>query len=205
MPSVRTSRKYTTLADTDLSKFLGGTISGFTDNPDLTDPPVPPAELTTLKTAFDAAIIKANKGGVLATALKDAKRAEVIAALDKNASYVDINCDEDISILLSSGYQPVSTNRAQVVLDPPQIVAVDYGQAGELKLRVTGDPNRRAIQGRIKKATDGDFGPTITFRSSRDIVFKALTAGTTYVMQLCGIGGSTGTSDWSEPVSKIAL
>lgn len=98
-----------------------------------------------------------------------------------------------------------NTQELQAVLNPPQIIAVDYGQAGELKLRVSGDGNRKAIQGRIKKATDGDFGPTITFRNSKAIVFKALTAGTTYVMQLCGIGGSTGTSDWSESVSKMAL
>ena len=38
-----------------------------------------------------------------------------IRPLNKDASYVDINCDEDLTILLSSGYQQVSTNRAQVV------------------------------------------------------------------------------------------
>jgi hypothetical protein len=38
-----------------------------------------------------------------------------------------------------------------------------------------------------------------------EVLFNGLTAGTTYVMQLCGIGGSTGKSDWSDPVSKIAL
>jgi hypothetical protein len=32
-----------------------------------------------------------------------------------------------------------------------------------------------------------------------------LAAGTTYVMQLCGLGGSSGQSDWSEPVTKVAV
>jgi hypothetical protein len=59
--------------------------------------------------------------------------------------------------------------------------------------------------GRIKKATDGDFGPTLSFQNSRKILFDGLTAGVTYVMQLCAIGGSTGKSDWSELVSKMAM
>src|SRR5207237_5017935 len=191
--------------DTGLSKFTGGTMVGLKANPALPSPPVDVAALGTLKTTFDEAIIKANKGGTLATAMKDAARAALVAALDKNASYVDINCEEDMTILLSAGYEAVSTNRAQAVLDPPVIVAVDYGQTGVLKLRIKGDAHRKGIQGRIKDVKGTEFGPTITFRNSKSILFNGLVAGTTYVMELCGIGGSTGQSDWSEPVSKIAL
>jgi hypothetical protein len=93
----------------------------------------------------------------------------------------------------------------QTVLNPPQIVAVDYGQSGQFKLRVAGDPNRRALQGRIKKVGDTEFGPVVTFRNSKAILFDGVIAGVAYVMQLVGIGGSTGKSDWSDPVSKIAL
>ena len=205
MPAIRTSRVYSKLPDAQLSEFTAGTIAGFTTNPALPTPPVLPAALTPLKTAFDNAIVAAAVGGPLDTATKNAARVALQAALDKNASYVDINCDDDLTILLSSGYQQVSTNRVQTVLDPPQVGAVDYGQTGELKMRVTGDPNRRAIQGRIKDAKGTEFGPIVTFKSSKAILFNGLTAGTTYVMQLCGIGGSTGKSDWSDPVSKIAL
>ena len=37
------------------------------------------------------------------------------------------------------------------------------------------------------------------------ILFDGLKAGTTYVMQLMGLGGSTGQSDWSDPVEKMAV
>jgi hypothetical protein len=205
MPQVRTSRLFSRLPDLDVSKFAGEVIAGLTGNADLSDPPVKPADLTTLKKTFDDAIIAAAAGGVLLTAQKDAALAALVTALNKDASYVDINCDEDLAILLSSGFQPVSTNRAQVVLDAPEVIAANYGQAGEIKLRVTGDPNRKAIQGRIKSITGGDFGPVITFKNSKNILFKGLTAGTTYVMQLCGLGGSTGQSDWSAPVNKTAV
>ncbi|MEY2491676.1 MAG: hypothetical protein QOH24_627 [Verrucomicrobiota bacterium] len=205
MPALRTSRIYSRLPDAQLSEFTGGTIAGFTTNPALPTPPVLPAGLTTLKTAFDNAIVAAASGGKIDTATRNSARVALQAALDKNASYVDINCDDDLTILLSSGYQQVSTNRVRTVLEPPQILAVTMPQTGQLQVRVNGDPNRRAIQGRIKDAKGTEFGPTITFSSSKAILFDGLTAGTTYVMQLIGIGGSTGKSDWSDPVSKIAL
>ena len=136
MPQIRTSRSYCRLPDLDVSKFAGEVVTGLTGNTDLPDPPVKPTpELATLKKTFDDAIVAAADGGTLLTAQKDAARAALVTALNKDASYVDINCDEDLTILLSSGFQPVNTNRAQVVLDPPAIVEASYGQAGEIKLR----------------------------------------------------------------------
>ena len=204
MPSLRTSRTFGKYPDLELSKFTGVTIKGFTGNPDLTAPPVLPANLAGLKQTFDDAIIAANKGGQLATATKDVAGAAVQVALNKNASYVDINCGEDLTILLSSGYEAISTNRAQTVLGAPEIIAAEYGQTGEIKLRIKGDPNRKAIQGRVK-SLGGEFGPVVTFQNSRHILFDGLKAGTMYVMQLCGLGGSTGQSDWSDEVSKMAV
>ena len=205
MPSLRTSRTFTKLSDTELSKFLGATIAGFSGNTDLSAPVVPVTELTTLKTQFDQAIVKAAQGGTVNTATKNLARAGVITALEKNASYVDINCDDDLAILLSSGYHNVSTSRAQTVLAPPQVLAVEHAQTGELKVRIKADGNAKTFVGRIKQANGSEFGPSISFKNSRSILFKGLTAGATYVMELCAIGGSTGQSDWSDPVSKMAL
>jgi hypothetical protein len=205
MPSIRTARTFAKLSDTELSKFLAATIAGFTGNTELPKPVVTVTELTTLKTEFDQAIVKAAQGGTLNTAAKNLARAAVITALDKNASYVDINCDDDLAILLGSGYTNVSTNRAQTVLGAPQVLAVEHGQAGEIKVRIKADANAKTFVGRIKQANGSEFGPSISFKNSRSILFKGLTAGATYVMELCAIGGSTGQSDWSDPVTKMAL
>jgi hypothetical protein len=129
----------------------------------------------------------------------------VIAALKKDASYVDITANGDLASLLLSGYQSVSTNRAQSALGAPQVLAVDQPGTGKLKVRVAADANVKSYLGRIKKATDGDFGPTLSFQSSAKILFDGLTANVTYVMELCAVGGSTGKSDWCEPVSKMAM
>lgn len=65
----------------------------------------------------------------------------------------------------------MSTNRAQSVLAPPQIVAVENGQSGEIRPRVKADPNTKSFVGRIKPM-DGEYGPTISFANSRAILFK---------------------------------
>src|SRR4051794_30488145 len=107
MPHIRTSRSYGKLPDLGVSAFAGGVIVGLTGNADLAEPPVDPKNLASLKKAFDDAIIAAAEGGTLAMAQKNAARAALITALNKDASYVDINCDADLTILLSSGYEAV--------------------------------------------------------------------------------------------------
>ena len=204
MPLVRTSRSFARLPDAALSEFVGGVSAGLA-TPIYSAAPVLPAALDSLKTSLDAAIVDAAQGGTALTAAKNVVRGQVIDALTKDASYVDIAANGDLASLLLSGYQPVSTNRAQITLAPPQVISADHGQTGEIKVRITADSNAKSYVGRIKKATDGDFGPTLSFQNSRKILFDGLTAGVTYVMQLCAVGGNTGKSDWCEPVSKMAM
>ena len=75
-----------------------------------------------------------------------------MTALNKDASYVDIACDGDLTVLLSSGFDAVSTNRAQSVLPAPQIIAVENAQTGQLKPRVKGRSDVKSFLGRIKEA-----------------------------------------------------
>ncbi len=200
----RTNRNYARMTDLNLFKFGSKTVEMLTGNIDLGKPPVSPADLTLKLETFKGTITAAFKGSKLQTQEKDAAREVVVVALDKNASYVDMECNNDRTILMSSGYEAVSTNRARTVLAAPDVIGSKYGQTGEIQLRVKGDRNRRAVQGRVKPL-GGEFGPIVTFATSREILFKGLAAGTTYVMQLCGLGGSTGQSDWSAPVTKIAV
>ncbi len=204
MANIRTNRKFAALSDTELSRFAGRVIAGLEGSLQFPSPPATVVELTTNKTVFDQAVIKADKGGSLATAQKKAARATLIDGLTKDASYVDIVCDEDLSILLSSGYEPVSTNRSQRVLNAPQIITVERAQSGQLRPRIKADANSKSFVGRIKEVGGSEFGPNISFKNSRTILFTGLRAGLTYVMELMAVGGSTGQSDWSEPATKMA-
>ena len=115
-----------------------------------------------------------------------------------------ISTDDGIlTILLSSGFEAVSTNRAQRVLDAPQVIAVENGQSGELRVRIKTDTNAKTFVGHIKEATGSEFGPSISFKNSRSIIFKGLKARVDYIMELMAVGGSTGQSDRSEPTSGM--
>jgi hypothetical protein len=43
------------------------------------------------------------------------------------------------------------------------------------------------------------------FTQARKIVLTDLTPGTVYTVQARAIGGSTGSSEWSDPVSRMSL
>ncbi len=65
------------------------------------------------------------------------------------------------------------------------------------------DKNTKSLVGRIKPV-GGEFGPAISFASTRELIFGGLTAGVTYVFQLMAVGGSSGESNWSDPGQGMA-
>jgi hypothetical protein len=203
MPKYRVSLAFAELPDDSLDDFTGAIIAGVTGNAAFPTPPVAVAQLTTLKTAFESALAARGHGPV-ATAAKNNAREALIDALRKDANYVENQSNNDLAVLLSSGYEAASTNRAQAPLEKVQIIAVDHSQSGQLKLRIVPVDNAKGFDGRIKNGT-ADYGPPESFASSRAIVFKNLTPGTTYTMQVRAVGGSTGTGDWSDPISHMAI
>ena len=58
----------------------------------------------------------------------------------------------------------------------------------------------------VRGSTDG--GKTWTlwpqFNGARLMVLSPTTPGTTYIVEFCALGGSTGQSAWSNPVSIMA-
>ena len=201
---IRSNRRFTRLTFAKQVEFLRKTTDGFEAAVAL-KPPTSSADLRALADKLEKANMKADKGGVAATAARKAVSEEAIVALTNNASYLDTMVNGSVALILEIGYEPVSTNRAQAPLAPPTIIAVVQQSSGVLKARVKADRNTRSFLGRIKEAEGGEFGPVISFESSRKILFGGLKAGILYIFQLCAIGGSTGKSDWSEPVTKMAV
>jgi hypothetical protein len=204
MPQYRVSLAFAQLPAEKLDDFSGGVIKGLTGNPAYPNPKVPVAELTPLKQALEDALAAQNQGGSSATAAKDNARDALIVALRKDANYVENECNNDLAILLSSGYQAASTNRTQSALEKVQIIGVDHDTSGQLKIRINPIANAKGFDGRIKSG-NGDWGPLQSFPNSKSLVFKDLTPGTSYTLQLRAVGGSEGLGDWSDPVSHMAI
>ena len=83
----------------------------------------------------------------------------------------------------------------------PQLIEIVRGQ---LTVRGQGVLNGRMYQ--VRTSTDG--GKTWTswdpFNGARLMVLSPTTPGTTYIVELCALGGSTGQSAWSNPGSIMA-
>src|SRR6267142_3423453 len=101
---------FTRQSDHQIMEIAGAVITAMTGNKNFPNPPVDLADVQTALTAFTAALAAQPSGGVHATADKNKKRRELVALLRKLASYVQGNCNDEITTLLSSGFHAVSTS-----------------------------------------------------------------------------------------------
>jgi hypothetical protein len=198
----RVSLEFTGYSDSDLDEFTGNIITSLTGNASFPTPPVTPVILGTLNTEFHNAIIAAMPGGMQLTAAKNASRLNIVGALRQEAAYVQTHASQNLQMLLSSGFYANNTNRAQSQLDKPAILSVENLAAMQLLVRVTPITNAKSYQVRLiignNPPTDGGI-----FTQARRMVLTNLVTGTVYAIQVRAIGGSTGFSEWSDPVSHI--
>jgi hypothetical protein len=187
--------------------MAGAVITGLTNNPAF---PAPTVDLKAVQAAADdlnAALAAQPHGGTAATAEKNNKQEALIALLRKLKHYVEDNCRNDLAVLLSSGFQAAVTTHDRSPLANPSILSVDFGNSTELVLKFT--PIARAKCYEVWSAAVGAGnvpGPWQTaglFTNSRSMTMAGLVPGTTYVFQVRAVGGSTGYSDWSNPVSRM--
>jgi hypothetical protein len=183
----------------------GAIIKGLSDNPAYPNPPV---DLKTLQAAVDdlnAAVAAQVHGGTAATAEKKNKQEALIKILRKLKHYVEDNCENDLAILLSSGFQAAAATRDRSPIANPSILGIDRGKSDELMLKVT--PIARAKCYEVRSAVvgasnvPGPWQQAGIFTSSR-ITIPNLVPTTTYVFQVRAVGAA-GNTEWSNPVSHM--
>jgi hypothetical protein len=200
----RVSLAFNSLPDTAFGNFALNTVYQMTDNPGYVSPRVPLNTMQTAATTFLADAAAAQGGGVAATARKNASRLALSLLLRDQAAYVQSIAGTDLTLLLSSGFQAVSTNRARIVLPQVVIKQVKSIQTGTFKITVEPVRTARSYELRYKNGT-GDYLNGGAFTSSREIMLENLTPGSHYTVQVRAIGGITNYSDWSDPVSRMAV
>jgi hypothetical protein len=204
MQNLKVALGFTRLSDGDLSGFTSKVITSMTSNAAFAKPPVALTDLAKLQATFDTAVAAALDGGTALTAAKNAARTELEAALRKTAAYVQIAADGDVALLLTSGFSATKTGRTQSKLDIPSIVAVENEGTTKLTVRLQAIPNAKSYEVR---AINGATTPAASVISTqaRRIVVGNLTPGTTYNLSARAIGGTEGFSEWSDPVSHMAI
>ena len=199
---LRVSLAFARLRDKELDNFTLSVKNSMTGNAAYPTPPVTLTDLETARVDFEQAIATASMGGPPDTAAKNDSRATLLGMLRQIAAHVQINCNNDMATLLSSGFQAMSTNRAQSILEQPTGLRIVNGVSGQLTASVDPVKNTSLYEGRIKGPT-GDWLASVFTEDSQHIELNGLTPGQVYTIQVRALGGLTGQSDWSDPSTHM--
>jgi len=220
MKKLKVSLGYNKYPDAAVDETTTAIVTAMTGNPAFPAPTVPlaspltvplvqsgaaeqPLSVMALQTAFRNALAAAANGGTQLTAAKNQARQALLDALDANALYVQSLARYDLAMLLSSGYQAASTNRAQTQLPAPAIVSLENELSTQLVVRLSPVANAYCYEVQIRTGANA-WQSAGSFTAARKIILTGLIPGTVYTVQARAIGGSTGYSGWSDPSSHIA-
>ena len=198
----RVSYGFIKLADNALPGFSLNVETGLTGNAELPDPPITPLILKAARLDFEAKLEAMRNGGPLQTVEKNNARDTLEDMLRQDASYVQTKASKALAILLSSGYNAVSTNRTQSPLPKANIASLLNNNSAMLVLNAEPMANVRSWEVLLKNGTGG-YQPFGVFGYARGISIPGLVPGQSYSVQVRAVGGSTGYSDWSDPVTRI--
>ena len=207
-PIIRVSLAFGSGTDALLRDRAAGVILNMTGNASFPTPTVPLPDLQASLDAFDAALAAMVQGATAATATKNNRRASLIETLKAQAFYVQVTAANDLAVLLSSGFEAISTTRTRGPLPAPVILRLVTGQTGELFTSVKAVRNSRGYEIEYAVLTGETIGTWMDggFHSgSRRIALAGLTPGTVYVVRVRALGGTTGYSDWSSTGSKMCV
>ena len=201
--TVKASLAFASYTDLELDSFTESVITRMTDNAHFPTPPVPLTGLQEAADTFQAALAAMPNGGKQATAFKNQVRAALLGLLRQQAIYVQVASADNLPVLLSSGFEATKTNRGQSPLATPTILEIRNEVSTELVVRATPLANAKTYEAQVKVGA-GEWKTAALGTRARRLVLQNLVPGTLYSVQVRGIGGSTGFSAWSDPVTHMA-
>jgi hypothetical protein len=165
-------------------------------------PPLSQADLILSITELITAKANQPNTGKLGTAVKDQKRAALDANLRILAAFVQDKCGNDLAVLLSTGFEAASQNRASYPLSTPRITATVPGAERQALVSMTTESVSKGCNVSVAEVTEdgaiGVFSTPVYQRSSRKIPVNDLIPGKLYAVRGRLLGGSTEQSNWSE-------
>ena len=185
-------------------------LKGLTGNSNFTNPPV---DLNAFKVDLDtyaASIAEAKDGGKKAITLRNKQGGVVIRTIKHLATYVELNCKDDMSIFLSSGFHPRSSARSPAQpLDQPTILSIDQGPTGQLLASIK--PVRKAKTYELRYGAVGAGGAApaawstlMAPKAKTAVPINGLTPGTTYAVQVRAYG-QLGYTQYSDSATRMVI
>jgi hypothetical protein len=156
--------------------------------------------ITTALSAFTVALADAADGGVEKTAIKNAKRAELVSLLRQLSNYVFATANGDMTKLLSSGFPAQKTTRSPIGPLPAPITPVLSQGPVTGSLNASSPPVGGAYvyNWRVALASVPTTYVKQQQTTAASNTFEGLTPGQVYNVELNAVG-TAGTSDWSGP------
>jgi hypothetical protein len=185
-------------------------LKGLTGNLNFTNLPV---DLNAFKAELDtyaAAIAEAKDGGKKAITLRNKQGGVVIRTIKQLATYVELNCKDDMNIFLSSGFQPRSSARTPAQpLDQPMILKIDQGTPGQLLVSIKAVRKAKSYELRFGTVGTGGAAPAawstlMAPKAKTAIPINGLTPGTTYAVQVRAYG-QLGYTQYSDSATRMVI
>jgi hypothetical protein len=206
---IRISLGFGNLPDGDLIVFANKVHADLYSHSVFSGAPVTAADLQAGITAFNTAKVAQANGGKLATAEKNQRREELIAMLEDLAYFVQISSDNDLAILLSSGFLAINNNRTPAALTKAVVERITQNHTGVALVTAKAERNGKTYEVQSaevdENGTPGPYSPSVMSTSSRKIPVEGLTPGKLYVFRVRVFGGKSEMSDWSDPVTQRVM
>jgi hypothetical protein len=192
------------LNNDSLIMFCRNVIAMMTGNASYTTPSPTLAIVTTGVDLLNSSVQEAMTGDrIKISARRDARRS-LVALMRQLAAYVQGHCNEDVTTLLSSGFQASRRPSPPVVPAVPANPRLEVGPtSGTVVLRHTTSANTANYTVQTASSATGPFTDYALVTSTRTVI-SDLTPGST-VYARARANGSLGASDWSGVASRMVV
>ena len=203
---IRPFEDYSHMPDGEVLTRSTAVADGMDENPHFSSAPVKIADLRAANRMFSALIAEALNGDKRITAQKNNQREVVINMLKLLGRYVQVTCNGEMDVFLSSRFEPLSTTKVQSQLTE-NIWSLDHGpNSGSIVIRIKADPEAYSYELRYGIVVSDDPPQTWVNRPvtrvKTPIIIDGLTPATKYAFQVRKLL-EEGYTDWSDSVTLI--
>ena len=204
-PIPRVSLDFTRRTIAVLIEFCRHVITMLTGNANYTTPFPTLAVVTTAVDNLETANDDAMGGGRVAISARKAAKAEMLSLMRQLAAWVQAHCQNDRTILLSSGFVTTKAPEPIGQLAAPYSPIVRHGAiSGTLKARVPKVKGAYAYNWRVALASSPNVYVETAQTTGGRYLFEGLTPGLVYIVQANALG-ALGESNWSSGTSLMVL
>jgi hypothetical protein len=197
---------YQQMGDDGLGDFALHIATEMTGNANFPTPKIKPADIKTAALAFQAAVAVCKDGTKLDTLHKASLREALILLLDQNLADVELTAQNNPEVLKSSGYNLASVGGGAkpAPVGTVAVTGVTNIAGGSLNLSLDMGSNVWGVEVQVSSVA-GTWVPAGYFTDPRNVTPTNLTPGTMYAIRVRVHGSSNQISDWSDPVSHMAM